>query len=613
VSGHHIIKVAYLVPDLRIGGVERHVTTLMSHLDRERIDPIVICRGRQGELFASLASSGVPAVALERSRRQALACLIDLVRKLQEASPDVVVVRGYNAEVLGRMAAVLARVPRVIVWVHNCGDLLPGGVLRRICDVALDSVTKAYFGVARAQVPYLVRELRYSPGKVRIIHNGVDLSSFTGAVDGDLRAQLGFNEQELVVGILAALRPEKDHKTFLRAASLVSVRNPGARFMIVGDGPRRELLEALAEELGIRDRVTFPSGRNDVAAVLAVMDVFVLSSFTIECFPMALLDQHSSPNDPKGLEPILDARDVLSPFGDARTLAILREYGVDYVVLNQRNERPTSFDYWTLQPAIYGAMKAKFDAHPQWFHLAWQAPKIWVHEVTAAAERGPLPPDVEPERPFARARPRRSPEARRWETVNSCSTARGSSPTSRLRATHSPSRRRGRWRETRHLPRAAIRSSGGSRLRLPGARSMPRRSTSSIASSRSGSTGCAGASGNRACRSPAVYGPDQWRPHVVIEDRSRFAIPRDAAPGRWDGRVRMIRTPQSRRARLPARRRPAQRTGCGPRDDRAECAVHGGEPVTRPGTPIRAGRRTLWHDAGRRPRSGRPAGVGADF
>ena len=292
-SDQHVLRVAYVVPDLRIGGAERHATTLMSKLDRERFDPMVICLGRQGELFASLAASGVPAVALGRSRRQAFACLIDLVRRLRAASPDVVVVRGYNAEVLGRVAAVLAGVPRVIVWVHNCGDLRPRGVLRRICDVALDPVTDAYFGVARAQVPYLVRELRYSPRKVRIIHNGVDLSSFTG-VDGDLRAQLGLHEHELVVGILAALRPEKDHETFLRAASLVSERNPRARFMIVGDGPRRAALEALAEELGIRDHVMFTGARNDVAAVLAAMDVFVLSSFTIECFPMALLEAMAS-------------------------------------------------------------------------------------------------------------------------------------------------------------------------------------------------------------------------------------------------------------------------------------------------------------------------------
>jgi hypothetical protein len=119
---------------------------------------MVICLGqppavesaRQGELFASLAASNVPAVALGRSGREAVACLIDLVRKLREASPDVVLVCGYNAELLGRVAAVLARVPRVIVWVHSCGDLRPRGVSRRICDFALDPVTDAYFGVGRA-------------------------------------------------------------------------------------------------------------------------------------------------------------------------------------------------------------------------------------------------------------------------------------------------------------------------------------------------------------------------------------------------------------------------------------------------------------------------------
>lgn len=293
-SPDHVLKVAYLVPDLGIGGAERHVTTLMSQLDRQRFDPMVICLGREGELFGALAASGIPAVALGRSKRQAVACLIDLVRQLRAAAPDVVIVRGYNAEVLGRIAAVLARVPCVVVWVHNCGDLEPRGFLRRICDVALDRATDAYFGVAQAQRSYLMDELHYPPQKVRIIHNGVDLHPFGSVPGGRVRADLGLDGDELVVGILAALRPEKDHETFLRAAALVAGRNPRARFMIVGDGPARGALESLADELGIADLVVFTGARNDVPAVLASMDVFVLSSFTIECFPMALLEAMAS-------------------------------------------------------------------------------------------------------------------------------------------------------------------------------------------------------------------------------------------------------------------------------------------------------------------------------
>lgn len=289
-----LLRVAYVVPDLGIGGAERHVVTLMSRLDRERFAPSVICLGREGELFPALTESDVPAVALGHGRRDALACLLDLVRTLRRTSPDIVLVRGYNAEVLGRIAAVLARVPHVIVWVHNCGDLEPRGWVRRVCDAVLEPVTSAYFGVAYAQLPYLIDELHHPSNKVSIIHNGVDVEQFDDVDGGVARAGLGLGELDLVVGILAALRPEKDHETFLRSAVLVSNRLPRARFLIVGGGPRLPELKALAGELGVLDRVVFAGSRSDTPALLAAMDVFVLSSYTIECFPMALLEAMAS-------------------------------------------------------------------------------------------------------------------------------------------------------------------------------------------------------------------------------------------------------------------------------------------------------------------------------
>jgi glycosyltransferase involved in cell wall biosynthesis len=284
------VRVAFVVPDLGLGGAERHVTTLVGHLDRRRFDPSVVCLGREGELFPALAAAGVPGVAFHRTRREALLGLADLVRWLRRTAPDVVVLRGYNAELLGRLAAVLARVPRVVVWVHNCGDLEPRGRLRGLTDRVLGRVTDAWFGVAHAQVPYLVDELGVPRGKVRIIHNGVEPSRFDGPVDAGLRPSLGLHDDDLVVGILAALRPEKDHESFLHAAALVAAASSRARFLVVGGGPRRPALEALAQRLGIEDRVVFTGPRDDVAALLHAIDVFVLSSFTIECFPMALLE-----------------------------------------------------------------------------------------------------------------------------------------------------------------------------------------------------------------------------------------------------------------------------------------------------------------------------------
>jgi glycosyltransferase involved in cell wall biosynthesis len=280
----------YVVPDLRVGGAERHVTRLMPNLDRARFDAAVVCIGDEGDLFGDLAAAGTRAIALHRRKRQAVGALRDLMREMRDFAPDVVITRGYNAEMLGRIAARLTGVPHSVVWVRNHGDIEPRGTVRLIADRLLDRDTSAYFGLAKAQIDYMVGDLKYSPDKIRIIHNGVDPDGFDPTTDRGAVSGLGIRESDKVVGILAALRPEKDHETFLRAARSVADRVPDAKFLIVGDGPMRPEIERLAGELSLDDRVVFTGFRSDVAKVLQAIDVFVLSSCTVECFPNALLE-----------------------------------------------------------------------------------------------------------------------------------------------------------------------------------------------------------------------------------------------------------------------------------------------------------------------------------
>ena len=120
------LRVVHVVPDLGVGGAERHAATLMSHLDPTLFAPSLVCIGRRGELFDTL-DPAVHAVALGRTKLQACRTVLDLVRIFRGLSPDLVIVRGFNAECLGRVAAVLARVRHTVVWVHNCGDVEPRG------------------------------------------------------------------------------------------------------------------------------------------------------------------------------------------------------------------------------------------------------------------------------------------------------------------------------------------------------------------------------------------------------------------------------------------------------------------------------------------------------
>ena len=286
---HLPIRTAFVVPDLHVGGAERHLVTLLTRIDREKFSPLVICIGEEGAFFEELVNAGIPAKALHRSKLDAAKALRELVREMRLQHTDVVVVRGYNAEALGRLAARIANVPNTILWAHNMGDVEPHGRLRTAADRFLDRWTTNYFGVADAQRRALVNRFHYPDRKIRILHNGVDPAEFTDVKDSQCRAEFGFAATDQVVGIVAALRPEKDHETFLRAARLVVDIRPNTRFLVVGDGPGRPQLEALCGHLGIDSNVVFLGARQDVALILRAMDVFVLSSRT-ECFPISVLE-----------------------------------------------------------------------------------------------------------------------------------------------------------------------------------------------------------------------------------------------------------------------------------------------------------------------------------
>lgn len=285
------IKVLFVVPDMRVGGAERHVTTLLPRMNPEKFIPSVLCIGKEGELFADLLAAGIDARALHlEGKRHAVRALRQLITITRREQPDVVVVRGYNAEILGRIAARAARVGHTIMWMHNIGDPKPRSAFRTVVDRALTRWTSAYFGVAEAQRRYLTDELGYPDEKIRIIHNGVDPALFDVTTDRSPLGEFGWSEDDPVVGIVAELSPIKDHVTFLRAARIVLDEVPRAKFLIVGDGACRTELETLCAELRLTSSVQFTGVRLDAGRLLSAIDVFALSSVTVECFSIALLE-----------------------------------------------------------------------------------------------------------------------------------------------------------------------------------------------------------------------------------------------------------------------------------------------------------------------------------
>jgi glycosyltransferase involved in cell wall biosynthesis len=131
---------------------------------------------------------------------------------------------------------------------------------------------------------------KLDPQKIDVLYQGVTSEDYRTEVgDPETSRRLGIPESSLVIGIVATFRPVKDIPLFLRAAKIVSQKCPNAAFLLVGHGQQLDELQALAEELGISNRVFFTRGEGRVVDYLSRMSVACLSSLS-EGVPNAILE-----------------------------------------------------------------------------------------------------------------------------------------------------------------------------------------------------------------------------------------------------------------------------------------------------------------------------------
>jgi glycosyltransferase involved in cell wall biosynthesis len=245
------------VPRLRAAGID--IVSIPLHRARATIDPRPLA-----QLAAHLPSEirGIRKVIRERG--------IDLVQLGGLVNPH-----GAIAGMLDRTA---------VVW--QLLDTRPPMVVRRMLMPLVVGVSDAVMTTGRSVA-------RVHPGTERL---GERLLTFFPPVDPDVfavdsidrenaRANFGFRPDDLVVGTVGNLNPQKGHEYLLRAAARVRAVRPNTKVLVVGSahethaGYERDL-HALAEHLGLAvgTDVTFSGALEDVRPALAAMDVFVLSS-----------------------------------------------------------------------------------------------------------------------------------------------------------------------------------------------------------------------------------------------------------------------------------------------------------------------------------------------
>jgi glycosyltransferase involved in cell wall biosynthesis len=283
-------SVYYFTDSRQRGGAEAALLLLIANLDRSDWRPTLLYNPAPSlepvadaarELGATVRAVPALSLGLEGGRR-----LRGFVRELKRERPAV-----FHAHLSWPLAArfplaaaVVARVPAVVATFH----LFPPTPFRRT-TLLQGRLLAAGMGrgiaVSRAIATSLDDVLGWPPHKIEVIRNGIDLERFRQHPDPDLRRTLTGGSDDVVFVTTARLDPQKGLDVLLRAARAVD----GARFVIAGTGPERARLESQAAALGVHERVQFLGHRDDVPALLAASDAFVLPSL-FEGTPLALLE-----------------------------------------------------------------------------------------------------------------------------------------------------------------------------------------------------------------------------------------------------------------------------------------------------------------------------------
>jgi len=289
------INVLCLVSSLCVGGAEKHTVTLANLLNPRAFDvhlgylkPVEALLGQVREELADRT------FCLHVRQRIDFAAITRLRRFIDSHDIDVIVATHEYPALYALMARRCARrIPRLIEVFHATGYLGFKNKLQMLLYRPLFKRCDLLVYVSEKQ-----REYWRSTGLVGrreiVIHNGVDLERFRDRSDSSqreaLRALCGFSTDDLLIGICAALRPEKAHRDLLQALARLRERGISAKALIVGDGPERSAIEQTIAALNLNSCVFITGFQDDVRPYLAVCDVIVLASHAIETFSIAALE-----------------------------------------------------------------------------------------------------------------------------------------------------------------------------------------------------------------------------------------------------------------------------------------------------------------------------------
>ena len=284
------MKVLHLISGGDSGGAKTHVLSLLQDLNKS-ITADLVCY-MEGPFSNEARQRGIPTTVLDGSFASAFGKTREII---ENGSYELVHCHGSRANLMGALLKKKFGIP-FISTVHS--------------DYKLDYLGRPFANMTYGELNrFALRKMDYrvcvsdkmrdtlisrgfAPNDMYAIYNGVDFSVPQNKLDRSewlKEIGCGFTPEDIIVGIAARLDPVKDVATTVRGFAKAAESCGALRLLIAGDGQEREMLEKLAEELGVKEKVFFAGWLHGMDGYYSTVDINVISSIS-ETFPYAVTE-----------------------------------------------------------------------------------------------------------------------------------------------------------------------------------------------------------------------------------------------------------------------------------------------------------------------------------
>lgn len=299
------INILHIVDSLTIGGVQKILLSIVKHTNHRKINHF-IAYSIGGSLEPEFREYNVQLYKLQdqylRFRDTHGAFVIyKIIKYIRSNKIDIVHTHSFVPYFFGTIAAKICGIP-VINHVHTeeyrrqtyAERLLKGNVVSSHPFLNKFLMQFTYRTITTAQsTQEELSKLVHNMDKVKLIYNGINIPEryFSQIEIENIKRKYNLNATYYICTI-GRLTMQKNQSLFLRAAPHILQEFPDVQFIIVGDGPLNTNLKMLVKELKLDNSVIFTGALLDIYPILAIADIFVLSSVW-EQFPVTILEAMS--------------------------------------------------------------------------------------------------------------------------------------------------------------------------------------------------------------------------------------------------------------------------------------------------------------------------------